>query len=192
MKKCSYIDPFCQKAYSYTYPIVILRIIVILTSTNFYEKLKSNGVSIVRNITHPYWKGATLGSLAKYQNFAISLWLGSVRPILKYTQHAFEFFVCELMKKSGLASPLDCTQILIKCDIHIIVHVVNYNLFIFFQTCTYEKLSSTGSARNSWLSVLSELNYFRGGSTVPTPMVCQKIVGTDGENWEQYSIFTKN
>lgn len=50
-----------------------------------------------------------------------------------------------------------------------------------FQLCTYDKLSSNGNNnRNSWLMSLSEINYYKGGSTVDIPMVCQKIIGTDG------------
>lgn len=54
------------------------------------------------------------------------------------------------------------------------------------QLCTYEKLVSdgtgdgTGSGRTSWLMTVSELHYFKDSSPVEIPMVCQKIVGTDG------------
>lgn len=48
------------------------------------------------------------------------------------------------------------------------------------QLCTYEKLVNDGTARNSWLMIVAEINYHHDSSVAEIPMVCQKVVGTDG------------
>lgn len=64
------------------------------------------------------------------------------------------------------------------------IQLININHFInsnHYQTCTYEKLSMQGNTRASWLMAVTELDYYRSNHQ-EIPMVCQKIVGTDGKH----------